>query len=37
VTIEVAVPQHVSGEERELLEQLAALERSRPSPREGLL
>jgi molecular chaperone DnaJ len=36
VTIEVAVPQHVSGEERELLERLAELERSRPSPREAM-
>ncbi|MEZ5234149.1 MAG: DnaJ C-terminal domain-containing protein [Acidimicrobiales bacterium] len=34
VTLEVAVPQHVSGEERELLERLAELERQRPSPRE---
>ncbi len=35
VTIDVAVPQHVSGEERELLEKLAAIERARPSPREA--
>lgn len=36
VTVEVAVPQHVSGEEKELIERLAALEASRPSPREVL-
>lgn len=35
VSIEVAVPQHVSAEERDLLEQLAALERTRPNPREA--
>jgi len=35
VTIEVAVPQHVGAEERALLEQLAVLERQRPSPREA--
>ncbi len=34
VTIEVAVPQHVSSEERALLEQLAVLEQQRASPRE---
>lgn len=36
VTIEIAVPQHVDGEELELIEKLAAIERSRPSPREAL-
>ena len=35
VTIEVAVPQHVSSEERALLEQLAVLEQQRASPREA--
>ncbi len=35
VTVDIAVPQHVTGEERELLERLAELERSRPSPRDG--
>ena len=35
VTIEVAVPQNVSGEERDLLERLAQLEGQRPSPREA--
>lgn len=35
VTIEVAVPQHLGAEERALLEQLAELERQRPSPRES--
>jgi molecular chaperone DnaJ len=33
VSVEVAVPQHVGTEERALLEQLAVLERQRPSPR----
>ncbi len=36
VTVEIAVPQHVDGEELALIEQLAALERGRPSPREAL-
>jgi molecular chaperone DnaJ len=34
VTLEIAVPQHVGPDERALLEQLAVLERQRPSPRE---
>ncbi|MFN0028649.1 MAG: DnaJ C-terminal domain-containing protein [Acidimicrobiales bacterium] len=36
VTIEIAVPQNVDGEELALIEQLAAIERGRPSPRESL-
>ena len=35
VTIEVAVPQHISAEERALVEQLAVLEQQRASPRES--
>jgi molecular chaperone DnaJ len=34
VTVEVAVPQNVSDEERALLEKLAEVERRRASPRE---